>query len=381
MADLHGQTLVTELGTAQRIAAGEQGQTGAVNILPENLRLQFTAPTTGQTFTGGNIDLGNLRGTYYTAFNQSGNITFTFTNPVNGGNAFIRINSNGTGTFTFTSVEAFGVASGGTLPAGNHLFRFLQTPYGVSVAILRDAGTPRGAANGLSLVSNNIEIGGSNITKQTQINIDSGQSFTISDQTAGTRLSFSLVSNSTAGQPGAFSFGDVNGVSIELDPANLLGQGAGYFIRDSRVSPRGITGGADFSANAQDLDYVQKSYVDPGTPAQRITALTSTANATSIDFLSQSRFKEFSLTLSENTTVSFANATSRSSYKIFLIISGATRTITLPVGSLMPVSTSNSSDIIWTASTRELQLNVGGYELVADYNGTNDFWKITDRYA
>ncbi len=91
MADLHGQTLVTELGAAQRIAAGEQGQTGAVNILPENLRLQFTAPTTGQDFTGGNIDLGNLRGTYYDAFNQSGNITFTFTNPVNGGNAFIRL--------------------------------------------------------------------------------------------------------------------------------------------------------------------------------------------------------------------------------------------------------------------------------------------------
>lgn len=371
MADLHGQSLVNELTATQRIAAGEQGQTGAVNIFPENLRLQFTAPTTGQTFTAGEIDLGNLRGTYYSAFNQSGNITFTFTNPVNGGSAFIRINSNGTGTFTFTAAESFGITSGGTLPAGNHIFRFLQTPYGVSVAVFREiTTTPRGAGSALTLNGNDIDLGGP-ATGNVAITFASGQTLNINNSTLsplnnfGISLQDSLVVLSQTTGAGSINLG--------IDSTN------GATISDT-IFNRGLRGGMDFSANVQNLDYVQKSYVDPGTPAERITALTSTANATAIDFESGSRFKEFSLILSEDTTVSFANGTSRSSYKIFLTISGATRTITLPTGSLMPVSTSNSSDITWTSGTRQLQLNVGSYELAADYDGTNDFWKITDRY-
>lgn len=134
----------------------------------------------------------------------------------------------------------------------------------------------------------------------------------------------------------------------------------------------------------QDIVYDQGGFLritgSEITPAARITTLTSSTNATSMNFASDSGFKEFSLSLGEDTTISFSNATNRSSYKIFLTITGATRTITLPTGSLMPASTSNSSDITWTSGTRQLALNVGSYELAADYNGTNDFWKITDRY-
>lgn len=400
MADLHGQTLVTELGTAQRIAAGEEGQTGAVNILPDNLRLQFTAPTTGETFTGGNIDLGNLRGTYYASFNQSGDITFTFTNPVNGGNAFIRINSNGTGTFTFTAVEAFGVTSGGTLPAGNHLFRFLQTPYGVSVAVFREvsAGITNAAANneiplsdGTNLISSRLFV--NNIipgifilnTVNDDLSIRAGNG----SQTTNRNLSIQStpISDSSSSGNVTITTGAVSGSGNA--PGNVListgnataGASSGNVSIQGLTWPNADGTSGDFLRTSGGAVLSFANPLDIGTPAERITALSSSANATSIDFLSQSRFREFSLTLSENTTVSFSNATNRSSYKIFLIISGATRTITLPTGSLMPVSTSNSSDIVWTSSLRELQLGAGGYELAADYNGTNDFWKITDRYA
>lgn len=371
MADLHGQTLVNELTDTQRIAAGDQGQTGAVNILRDNLRAQFINPAVGATFTGGQIDLSNVAGTYYTAFTQSGNITFTYTGPINGGNAFIRITSNGTGTFTFTAAESFGITSGGTLPSGNHIFRFLQTPYGVSVAVFRETITPRSAGSALTLNGNDIDLGGA-ATGNVAITFASGQTFNLNNNTLsplnnfGISVQDDLVSISNVTAAGSITFG--------------ISTAGGLQISDT-ISNRGLRGGADYSSNIQNLDYVQKAYVDPGTPTQRLNILTSTSNATSMDFASESRFREFSLSLAENTTISFSNATNRSSYKIFLSITGATRQITLPTGSIMPVSTSNSTDITWTAATRILELNAGSYELAADYNGNNDFWKITDRYA
>lgn len=139
MADLHGQPLVTNLSPNSRFASGLPGQTLADNIEFGALKALVISPVTGSSFTA-DIDLSEIQGTYYNAVTQTANISFNFINGVNGGSAFLRITANGTDTFTFTAIESFGVTSGESLPSGNYIFRFLQTPYGVSVAVLRDAG-------------------------------------------------------------------------------------------------------------------------------------------------------------------------------------------------------------------------------------------------
>lgn len=552
MADLHGQPLVTTLTNTQRIAAGETGQVGAVNILPENLRLQFTAPTVGETFAGGNINLGNLRGTYYTAFTQTGNITFNFVSAVNGGNAFIQITSNGTGTFNFTAVESFNISTGDTLPAGDYIFRFLQTPYGVSVAVFRTAaggGITNTAANneipksdGTNLIPSGINatlsagevnltgaralfnifsnLGGAvTITTQASaastglltlstgsvtgagntsgniamstgiaasedsgaITLTTGNAFNNSGdisiltgavndagQASGSiiltpgpaggsatkgnvtidginwptadgganqslvtdgagNLSFAMVSgivitasnglslvgddirlggsvtntttivasqslsirgNTVSGSVGFRAIGngslelvvDIGGATFIGFTATENGQSSTFQFVDSKTTPTGLVYAADYSAGFTDRSLVDKAYVDPGTPAQRITALTSTANATSIDFESGSRFREFSLSLNEDTTISFANAASRSAFRIYLTITGATRTITLPSTSLMPSDTSNITGVTYTPASDTLALDVGLYELKNDFDGTNDLFAITSAY-
>ena len=118
-----------------------------------------------------------------------------------------------------------------------------------------------------------------------------------------------------------------------------------------------------------------------GTPAQRVTALSSVTNATAINFNNLSRFREFSLTLNEDTTISFTNASNRSAFRIYLTITGATRTITLPATVLMPEDTSNINGATYDNVAGTLALDVGTYELKNDYTGTNDLFALTSKYV
>ena len=553
MADLHGQTLVTNLQPNSRIAAGLPGQTGADNIEFSDLETQILSPNTGSTFAA-DIDLSQIQGTYYSAFTQSANISFNFVNAVNGGQAFIRINANGTNTFTFTAIESFGVTTGSTLPSGNYIFRFLQTPYGVSVSVFRGGGITNSAVFGEVPVSDGTDLIGSglgvtttssilemrsanrefdinsgSVTSSTprririltrttlsqsasgEITIQSGnvigsgnQSGNITIQTGSassgaTRGTITIgasdapliingftwpTSDGLAGQAiitdgnrvlsfapipaGGITNAAANNELSKSDGTNLIASGlfvtssAGVVNIDSNDAQLVIRSGSTSSSTPRNLLFSTApttgigtsgnvsittgsstgvgnnsgnitiqvgsgtsgasrgtitigggggtlilngltfpgldgsggqvigtngsnvlSFVDPlalGTPAQRVTALTSTAGALSIDFNSLSRFREFSLTLNENTTLSFTNDTNRSGFRIYLNVTGATRTITLPATVLMPSDTSNITGVTYNNTSGTLQLAVGRYELKNDFDGTNDYFAITSNY-
>ena len=271
------------------------------------------------------------------------------------------------------------------------------------------AGITNGAANneiplsdGTNLVGSGVDIITSGATKVIRTLSDS-MIFRAGDATAATARSINIQTQSTlnSNDSGDVSIttGNTTGASNSSGDINIS-PGLGSSSANSgdlnitlAPKPSGSFGHlkilnlpdqSQISGIPQDIIYDQGGFLrvtgSEITPAARITTLTSSTNATSMNFASDSGFKEFSLSLGEDTTISFSNATNRSSYKIFLTITGASRIITLPTGSLMPRSTSTLQDINWNGANRQLTLPVGKFELAADYDGTNDFWKITDLY-
>ena len=271
------------------------------------------------------------------------------------------------------------------------------------------AGITNGAANnelplsdGTNLVGSGIDVVTSGATKIITT-LSDNMTFRAGDGTAATARSISIQTQSTLNSNDSgdvsISTGNTTGASnssgdININPGlGSSGANSGDLNITLAPKPSGSFGHlkilnlpdqSQISGIPQDIIYDQGGFLrvtgSEITPAARITTLTSATNATSMNFASDSGFKEFGLSLGEDTTISFSNATNRSGYKIFLTITGASRTITLPTGSKMPRSTSTLTDINWTAANRQLVLPVGDFELAGDYNGTTDFWKITDVY-
>ena len=341
-----------------------------------------TGSVTGAGNTSGNIamstgiaaseDSGAISVTTGNAFNNSGDISIV-TGDVNNagqasGNIIITPGAAG-GSATKGNVTIDGINWPTTDGGANHS---LITDGNGNLSFAMVTGTIITASNGVTLVGSDVRLGG-NVTNTTTI---------VANQALSVR------GNTASGSVGMRALGggslelvvDIGSTTFIGFQAIENGQSSTFQFIDSKTTPTGLVYAADYRAGFTDRSLVDKAYVDPGTPAQRITALTSTTNATSIDFQSGSRFREFSFSLAENTTISFTNALSRSSYKIFLNITGASRTITLPSSVKMPASTSNITGVTWTTGTKALILPVGEFELAGDFDGTTDFIKITDAY-
>ena len=273
MADLHGQTLVTTLSAADRIAAGVQGQTGAVNILRDDLKNQFINPTTGEVFSG-TIDLSQVQGTFYNDFTQSANITFNFANTAAGGKAYIRVISNGTGTFNFTAIESFGLNTGDTLPSGTYLFRFFSTPAGVTVTVLRETLVNNASEDEIPISDAQGNLVGSGITTQSSANqlifISRDREFRIN---AGNNTAAAVrnILITTIANQGFAASGDVN-----LLTGSVIGSGntSGALTINTGSATSGATKGAIAIGDNNDPALTLNGYTWPttdGTAGQVIT--------------------------------------------------------------------------------------------------------------
>ena len=383
------------------LSAGEVNLTGAralFNIFSNlggavTITTQASAASTGLlTLSTGSVSgVGNTSGniamsTGIAASEDSGAISVTTGNAFNnsGDISIVTGDVNNAGQASGDVIIASG-AAGGSATKGNVTINGINWPTadgGANHSLITDGngnlsfamvtGTIITASNGITLVGSDVRLGG-NVTNTTTI---------VASQALSVR------SNTASGSVGMRALGgsslelvvDIGSTTFVGFQATENGQSSTFQFIDSKTTPTGLVYAADYRAGFTDRSLVDKAYVDPGTPAQRITALTSTTNATSIDFQSGSRFREFSFSLAENTTISFTNALSRSSYKIFLNITGASRTITLPSSVKMPASTSNITGVTWTTGTKALILPVGEFELAGDFDGTTDFIKMTDAY-
>ena len=118
------------------------------------------------------------------------------------------------------------------------------------------------ASNGLNVVGGtDVQLGGL-IFSNIGLTVDSGNSLSLLDQTSNTAIG--IVSNAIPGQEGAIGIGSGNGILIEFDPNNILGQGGGFYINDNRPAPNniGLTYLNDYSANFTDRSIVDQGFVN-----------------------------------------------------------------------------------------------------------------------
>lgn len=127
--------------------------------------------------------------------------------------------------------------------------------------------------------------------------------------------------------------------------------------------------------NVVHVERLDENEVDNG-----INGLTIQTGAVAIPFLNSIKFRRYSLSLGENITVSFSDASFRTSWKIFVTVTGAARNIIWPSTVLMPTNTSNIMGVTWVTASKTLTLPVGQFEIAGDFDGTSDFVKVTDVY-
>lgn len=359
-----------------RIQAGNNTASAVRNILIATVSNQGFAASGNLTLnTGSAVGVGS----------QSGNISISVGTATSGATrGSVSIGDNGDPTLTLNGyawATSDGTAGQVLSTNGNRVLSFVD-PGGIT----------NGAANQELPVSDGTNLIGSglNVVSSTELLFRSTtQQLTIvtgdSSNAAEVNLVLTTRAQNNSGDIAIITGnGNGNGNSsgnIIINPgAALSGAARGNLTLGGLNWPR-VDGTAGYVIGTNGSGVL--SFIDPlalGTPANRITSLTSSATI-ALNFLSQTRPKEFSLTLSTNTTISFTNATNRSHYKIFLNVSGATRTITLPSSAIMPVSTDNISGGSWVTGTKVLTLPVGKYELAGDYDGTDDYIKVTDIYA
>lgn len=339
MADLHGQPLVTILQPNERIAAGQPGQTGADNIQFSDLKTQVISPVTGSAFAA-DVDLSQIQGTYYNAITQSANISFNFVNATDGGTAFIRITANGTNTFTFTSIESFGVTSGQSLPSGSYVFRFQQTPYGVSVAVFREISPLiQTASNGLTPVNNDVRLGGP-LAGDTVVNGLGTHSF-----------SCVLLNSFTVIVSNQIRLNHSSVGELDISTAN------GIILSDLRATKRGME--VDFT------DYTgltNNSFIPKGHVFDLLVGEEKTLSTTSVDMSVDSRnFLSRNVTGNENITI-----TNPLAGRKFVIIATGGTGITVnsqtPTGDAYSPGVDNVIDVrcVRTSPVKYIVTNIAG---------------------